>query len=121
MMPSTNIPDEKLQNLLERILNSKSFEGVDRLKRFLRFIVAETSAGRGDQLKEFTVGEQVFDKGADFDPRCDPIVRVQAGRLRARLTRSRFGAAIVSMAHGDGAKTAPVGSATWSCRGRRPS
>jgi TolB-like protein/Tfp pilus assembly protein PilF len=87
MMPSTNIPDEKLQNLLERILNSKSFEGVDRLKRFLRFIVAETSAGRGDQLKEFTVGEQVFDKGADFDPRCDPIVRVQAGRLRARLTR----------------------------------
>ena len=81
------ITDEKLHKQLERILNSKSFEGVDRLKRFLRFIVAETLAGRGDQLKEFTVGEQVFDKGADFDPRSDPIVRVQAGRLRARLTR----------------------------------
>lgn len=82
-----NVSDEKLHKHLERILNSKSFEGVDRLKRFLSFIVAETLAGRGDQLKEFTVGEQVFDKGAEFDPRSDPIVRVQAGRLRARLTR----------------------------------
>lgn len=82
-----NANEEKLHKQLERVLNSKSFEGVDRLKRFLSFIVAETLAGRGDQLKEFTVGEQVFDKGADFDPRSDPIVRVQAGRLRARLTR----------------------------------
>ena len=37
-----NIADEKFQKHLERILNSKSFEGVDRLKRFLSFIVAET-------------------------------------------------------------------------------
>jgi TolB-like protein/Tfp pilus assembly protein PilF len=83
----SNITEEKLLKQLDRILNSKSFDGVDRLKRFLTFIVAETLAGRGDQLKEFTVGEYVFDKKADFDPRSDPIVRVQAGRLRARLTR----------------------------------
>ena len=82
-----NITDEKVQKQLDRILNSKSFEGVDRLKRFLSYVVAEALAGRGDQLKEFAVGEQVFDKGSDFDPRSDPIVRVQAGRLRARLTR----------------------------------
>jgi serine/threonine-protein kinase len=87
MTSPANVSDEKLQKQLDRILNSKSFEGVDRLKRFLSFVVAETLAGRGDQLKEFAVGEQVFDKGADFDPRSDPIVRVQAGRLRARLTR----------------------------------
>ena len=85
-LPS-NITVDKLHKQLEHVLSSKSFEGVDRLKRFLTFIVAETLAGRGDQLKEFTVGEQVFDKGGDFDTRSDPIVRVQAGRLRARLTR----------------------------------
>jgi TolB-like protein/Tfp pilus assembly protein PilF len=87
MISQANVSEEKLLKHLDRVLTSKSFEGVDRLKRFLSFIVNETLAGHGDQLKEFTVGESVFDKKADFDPRSDPIVRVQAGRLRARLTR----------------------------------
>ena len=87
MSVQAKITDEKLLKHLDRVLNSKSFEGVDRLKRFLSFIVAETLAGRGDLLKEYAVGEYVFEKNADFDPRSDPIVRVQAGRLRARLTR----------------------------------
>ncbi len=72
---------------LERILASPTFQQVDRLKRFLSFIVTETIAGRGDQLKEYVVGVQVFGKESSFDPRTDPIVRVQARRLRARLAR----------------------------------
>lgn len=72
---------------LERILGSATFRQVDRLKRFLNFIVAESLAGRGHQLKEYVIGVQVFDKDASFDPRADPIVRVQARRLRARLVR----------------------------------
>src|SRR6476620_11489377 len=72
---------------LERILASPTFQQVDRLKRFLSFIVTETIAGRGDQLKEYVVGVQVFGKESSFDPRTDPIVRVQARRLRARLVR----------------------------------
>ena len=60
---------------------------MERLKRFVSFIVSETLDGRGDQLKEFVVGIQVFDKDPSFDPRNDPIVRVQARRLRARLER----------------------------------
>jgi len=43
--------------------------------------------GRGDQLKEYVIGVQVFGKDTSFDPRADPIVRVQARRLRARLVR----------------------------------
>src|SRR5436190_9680825 len=70
---------------LERILDSLTFRQVDRLKRFLNFIVTEALAGRGDQLKEYVIGVQVFDKDQSFDPRADPIVRVQARRLRARL------------------------------------
>lgn len=72
---------------LDRMLASPTFQQVDRLKRFLSFIVTETIAGRGDQLKEYVVGVQVFGKEETFDPRTDPIVRVQARRLRARLAR----------------------------------
>src|SRR5678816_1150908 len=60
---------------LDRMLASPTFQQVDRLKRFLSFIVTETIAGRGDQLKEYVVGVQVFGKEASFDPRTDPIVR----------------------------------------------
>src|SRR5438046_10579088 len=72
---------------LSRILESKTFRQAHRLKRFLTFIVQETLAGRGERLKEFVVGVEVFGKDESFDPRNDPIVRVQARRLRAQLAR----------------------------------
>ena len=78
---------EKVRRQLERVLASKSFRQVDRLQRFLAFIVNETVEGRGDNLKEFLIGIEVFGKEPSFDPRMDPIVRVQARRLRARLSR----------------------------------
>jgi serine/threonine-protein kinase len=80
-------PDQAARPALERVLTSVTFRQVDRLKRFLNFIVSESLAGRGDQLKEYVIGVQVFDKDSSFDPRADPIVRVQARRLRARLER----------------------------------
>ena len=80
-------PGKATKQQLDRVLSSTTFRQVDRLKRFLSFIVAESLAGRGDQLKEYVIGVQVFDKDASFDPRADPIVRVQARRLRARLVR----------------------------------
>src|SRR5579872_7374777 len=72
---------------LDRILGSATFRQVDRLKRFLSFIVSEAAEGRADQLKEYVIGVQVFGKESSFDPRADPIVRVQARRLRTRLVR----------------------------------
>jgi TolB-like protein/Flp pilus assembly protein TadD len=84
--PDVAVPS-KVEGQLERVLGSVSFRQVDRLKRFLKFIVSEALAGRGDQLKEYVIGVQVFDKDSSFDPRADPIVRVQARRLRARLVR----------------------------------
>jgi serine/threonine-protein kinase len=79
-------PDaEKATAQLNRILASKAFRQADRLKRFLTFVVEETLAGRGERLKEFVVGVEVFGKDNSFDPRNDPIVRVQARRLRSQL------------------------------------
>jgi TolB-like protein/Flp pilus assembly protein TadD len=78
--------EESARHQLTSILESKSFRQVDRLQRFLRFIVEETLAGRGSMLKEYPIGIEVFGKESSFDPRMDPIVRVQARRLRIRLT-----------------------------------
>lgn len=81
------ISDKAARQQLTRILTSKTFSQVDRLKRFVDFIVSETVEGRGGDLKEYVIGVQVFGKEASFDPRTDPIVRVQARRLRTRLER----------------------------------
>jgi TolB-like protein len=83
----SRIPDKTVRQQLDRVIGSPTFQQVDRLKRFLIFITLEAIAGRGDQLKEYVVGVQVFGKEESFDPRTDPIVRVQARRLRARLDR----------------------------------
>ena len=57
------------------------------MSRFLRFSVEEMLAGRADELKETTIGLAVFDRPPDYDPRIDPIVRVEARRLRDKLSR----------------------------------
>ena len=79
--------EKAIRQQLERILASATFQQVERLKRFISFIVIEAASGRSDELKEYVVGVQVFGKESSFDPRTDPIVRVQARRLRARLSR----------------------------------
>lgn len=81
------VPDQEAHEQLARLLASKTFLQVDRLKRFARFIIQEALAGRGADLKEYVIGVQVFGREQSFDPRTDPIVRVQARRLRARLDR----------------------------------
>ena len=84
---TSRIPDKNVRQQVDRVLGSPTFQQVDRLKRFLTFIALEALAGRSDQLKEYVIGVQVFGKEESFDPRTDPIVRVQARRLRARLVR----------------------------------
>jgi hypothetical protein len=70
---------------LESILASAELGSAPSLQRFLRHVVEETLAGRGDSLKEYSIGSVVFCRGEDFNPKIDPIVRVQARNVRARL------------------------------------
>ncbi len=79
--------EQLVRRQLERMLAADTFQQVDRLRRFLSFVVLESIAGRQDDLKEYVVGIQVFGKESSFDPRSDPVVRVQARRLRARLVK----------------------------------
>ncbi|MDP3718051.1 MAG: hypothetical protein Q8T13_09845 [Acidobacteriota bacterium] len=79
-------PDpDAVHEQLDRILASKGFVSAGRLSRLLRHIVERTLAGETDQLKEYSVGMEVFDRDDKYDPRIDSIVRVEAGRLRSRL------------------------------------
>lgn len=82
---AVNIPEADAKAELERILASKGFASAGRLSRLLRYIVDKTLAGEADQLKEYAVGVEVFDRDDQYDPRLDSIVRVEAGRLRSRL------------------------------------
>jgi adenylate cyclase len=75
----------EVQAQLARILASSDFTGAERAARFLRFLVEETLAGRGDQLKEYSIAIAVFDRDASFDPSTNPAIRVEASRLRRRL------------------------------------
>jgi adenylate cyclase len=71
---------------LERILASRCFEQAARSSKFLQFVVEQTLAGQGDRLKGYTIAIEVFGRSPDFDAQSDPLVRVEAGRLRRRLT-----------------------------------
>jgi TolB-like protein len=80
-----DIPAEAVRAELDRVLASKGFQNAGRLSRLLRHVTEKTLAGDADQLKEYAVGVEVFDRDASYDPRIDSIVRVEAGRLRSRL------------------------------------
>jgi adenylate cyclase len=72
---------------LQRILDSKEFDASDRNRRFLRYVVEEMLAGRGDRIKAYSIATSVLDRDESFDPQSDPIVRIEASRLRRSLDR----------------------------------
>ena len=86
--PTVAAPSERdVRDQIERITSSTAFRTSDRLKHFITFVASQALQGKGDNLKEYAVGVQVFGRETAFDPRTDPVVRVQARRLRARLER----------------------------------
>jgi len=85
--PSSGLDHEAIRRQLGRILASPEFHATDRMRDFLRFVVEEKLAGRSHRLKGYTVAVEVFGRSEDFDATNDPIVRIQAGRLRRALER----------------------------------
>jgi len=70
---------------LARVLDSEEFRGSAQLAAFLRFVVTATLEGREDRIKGYTIATEALGRGDDFDPQADPIVRVEAIRLRRLL------------------------------------
>lgn len=82
-----SIEAELIRAQVERIVASPPFRKSNRYPRLLKFIVDQTLAGNADQLKERSLGIEVFDRAPDYELRTDPIVRVAAGELRKRLAQ----------------------------------
>ena len=76
-----------MRTQLLRILGSSEFVIPERGRRFLKFVVEETLAGRGDRLKAYTIATQIFGRDESFDAQSDPLVRIEAGRIRRALER----------------------------------
>ncbi len=79
-------PSELVKSALERMLSGGKLKLSERNRRFLTFVVSEALAGRGERIKAYTIAVDVFGRGSDFDPTNDPIVRIEATRLRSALT-----------------------------------
>ena len=77
-------PDQ-IRAQLDKVVNSQALAGSDQLKRLLRVAVDRTLSGEADSVKEYTLGVEALGRPTDFDPKADPIVRVQARRLRSKL------------------------------------
>ena len=82
---ASQILPQEVRDQLNRILGSSEFRASARRKAFLQYVVEEYLAGRHERLKGFAIAVSVFDRDEKFDPQVDPIVRLEAGRLRRDL------------------------------------
>jgi adenylate cyclase len=84
--PDIHVPTaEEVRVHLPLLLGSTEFNTSERNKRFLTYVVDETLGGRADRIKAYNIALTVFDRAEDFDPLIDPIVRIEASRLRRSL------------------------------------
>ncbi len=79
------VPTSEKLAQLEKVLKARLLQGAEGLKAFLGFIGERAINHPEGQLKEYVIATEVFRRRSDYDPRVDSVVRVQAGRLRAKL------------------------------------
>ncbi len=77
----------EIRNQLQRVLNSAEFRATDAQRALLRYVIEKTLAGQAEDIKGYAVATDVFGRGDDFDQARDPIVSIQANKLRRALER----------------------------------
>jgi hypothetical protein len=82
---ANNVNRDDILRELENILASHFFRSAGRSKQFLQYVVQHKLEGHSEQLKERTIGTEVFLRPAGYATGDDPVVRVQAGEVRRRL------------------------------------
>ena len=78
---------DEIRAALARMAASEAFRGSPQLVAFLRYVVEATLRGAADRIKGYTIAVEALGRADDFDPQADPIVRVEAMRLRRALNR----------------------------------
>lgn len=85
-MTASNKPNAaEVKAQLERILQGEEFKRSPKITNFLKHVVTETLDGNKQYIKAHTIAINVFQKDENFDPQTDPLVRVNAVRLRRML------------------------------------
>jgi hypothetical protein len=79
--------ETEIRAALDRVVASLYFRGSPRLASFLCFVVEATLAGNADRIKGYSIAIGALGRNDTFDPQTNPIVRVEAGRLRRALER----------------------------------
>ncbi|HEX4770063.1 MAG TPA: hypothetical protein VH351_04475 [Bryobacteraceae bacterium] len=86
---------DAIREQLAKIVGSPMFARSSQRVRFLGFVIEETLEGRASELKEYNIAHQVLGRKTSFDPRLDPIVRVQANHVRSKLRKYFAGPGIL--------------------------
>jgi hypothetical protein len=76
-----------VRSQLEKIVSDARFAASKRYPYLLRYIVEQTLAENEDNLKERTLGVEVFHRPPDYDTNADPVVRLCAAEVRKRLAQ----------------------------------
>jgi hypothetical protein len=71
---------------IQRIISSKTFKTSEVHRNLLTYLAEKSLSGEAQNLKEYTVGLDVFGKPSSYDPRQESVVRMHVGRLRQKLT-----------------------------------
>jgi hypothetical protein len=78
-------PPSLCHDQVERIATSKTFQSAPTLQQLFRFLAKRAVEAHSEEIKEYTIGVEALGRKQDFDPKTDPIVRVQVYRLRQKL------------------------------------
>lgn len=78
-------PQDDPRSQIARNVGSQTFQRADALKRLLAYLAEKTLTGEAAELKEYSIGVDVFGKPPNYDPQKDASVRIQAGKLRQKL------------------------------------
>ena len=86
-LPEMGVERDAIREQLERILANPLFTHSKRYPLLLRWVVERALEGRSGQLKERTLGVEVFGRHPDYDTNTDPVVRITAGEIRKRIAQ----------------------------------
>jgi adenylate cyclase len=81
---------EQIRLQVARIVSAPAFSSGPRTKNFLQYIVDQTLTGNARRLKQYTIATEVLGRDSSFNPEADPIVRLEAGKLRRALEMYYF-------------------------------
>ena len=85
--PTSEEERELVRKELDAIVSSHHFRGSKRYPAMLRYVVSAAIDGRASDLKERTLGVEVFGRDPDYDTNADPVVRISAGEVRKRIAQ----------------------------------